>query len=342
MDNKRSLYIHAGFPKCASSSIQQAIYKNLKLLNQKGIFPLGSDLKIASKENMGIPLWPIEKLKQQHNNEGAVLSILRECSKVSSDGDLVVTAENLSDVRAPNLFFEADKEYNVKIVFYLKPQFEYISSAWKQWALKNGLELTRFSNDCMRLGRPSYREILFAWKQSLPKATISVRPLVKNHLHGENPSSDFLVFLGCHLDATRISNKHFNTSWDYSILHVLMRGHDQFFSGIHDNEFTENLESALTEKAKKINIDLFNFDSKMKIENCFRKENKSIIKEFCTVDDVDTLYNSYFVPRETGKVSYLELEEKDIAARCIDILMTCPSTQEVELLKKVARFLMEK
>jgi hypothetical protein len=42
------------------------------------------------------------------------------------------------------LFAGLDNQFEVWVIFYLRPQLQWIPSAWKQWGLKKGVPLSDF------------------------------------------------------------------------------------------------------------------------------------------------------------------------------------------------------
>jgi hypothetical protein len=200
-----------------------------------------------------------------------------------------------------------------------------------------GLDLPNFTEDCLRLGRPEYLRILQSWRELLPRASITVRPLIESCLVGGTPASDFFDQMGFQ-DVTEFDpNSRLNASMDYSILHVLMRGHDKIFSGIHDNAFVDKLEVALPDFAKQSNAELLSFDLKERIENHYREENIAILRDFCKISNVTEVYDQHFSAYRSEKSSYLEMNEVDIIDRCIMVLAQSDQTEEVEILTSISK-----
>jgi hypothetical protein len=91
------------------------------------------------------------------------------------------------------LFAGLDSEFEVSVIFYLRPQFQWIPSAWKQWDLKSGMSLSDFVSQCINTGRPWFKLGIDAWRRVLPSATLHVRFLIPELLTGGDPARDFFI-----------------------------------------------------------------------------------------------------------------------------------------------------
>ena len=332
---RSTLFIHAGFPKCASSTIQSAIVSNIAALNSDGLYPIGADLRLIHNQRDGLPLWALKNMIDRRQI-GIMRDIIKAGVEDAGGGNLVLTAENLADAWAPNLFVGCEEFVDIRVIFYFRPQFDYIPSAWKQWAIKNGRSLPDFAKHCLELNRPTYLKILSSWQSVLPNASIRVIPLVSSFLIGGSPISDFFSQIDFSGKGKFDADRRVNTSMDYSLLHVLMRGHAKLFNGTHDNIFLDKLESALPEYAKRLNAELLSFKMKKRIEQHFEEENMRILRQFCSIPDIHGFYNEHFLAGESETVPYHEMDKAIVVTRCIKILSESKQTEEVTALASIA------
>jgi len=91
------------------------------------------------------------------------------------------------------LFAGLDNEFEVDVIFYLRPQFQWIPSAWKQWELKRGMSLNDFVAHCINTGRPRFKLGIETWRPALPSAALHVRLLIPELLTGRDPAGDFFT-----------------------------------------------------------------------------------------------------------------------------------------------------
>ena len=135
------------------------------------------------------------------------------------------------------LFEGLDSQCDVSVIFYLRPQLQWIPSAWKQWDLKTGASLTDFVAQCVDTRTPAFKRDIESWKSTLPTANIHVRFLIPELLAGGNPAHDFLNLLGLSEKQYEFESEARNPSLDVSVLHVLSKN-PHLFSDVHDNNLT--------------------------------------------------------------------------------------------------------
>lgn len=317
--------IHAGFPKCGSSSIQYALGQNLELLEKHSIFLMGEELKIGrGGVHRGLPLWTLER-ELAVDTVGYRLTprVLEEIDHLAQEVEnptVVITSENLSQASMAQLFTGLDERLDVEVVFYLRPQFAWIPSAWKQWVLKAGEPLDRFVATCLKRRAPRQLASIEAWESTLPNARITVRLFFRELMHGGNPADDFFNLLGVSGGITRIDGP-INASIDYSLLHVMARSARDLFTGIHDNGVADALATALPAKYQKTNIAMLSNEMAARVTERFREENMTILGKYCGGYGVPAtkLYEDYFVP-EPEPIAYVDLDEIDVLCRCLGIL----------------------
>jgi hypothetical protein len=309
----RRIIIHAGFAKCGSASIQAALFRNFGKLQKDGISLLGKELRIArALADFEVPIWFLEQAKEKREHLTPRLS-------EGTDHVRVLSAENLANPQVAPLFAGLDSEFEVSVIFYLRPQFQWIPSAWKQWDLKSGMSLSDFVSQCINTGRPWFKLGIDAWRKVLPSATLHVRFLIPELLTGGHPARDFFHLIGLLPDRYDIGMEPTNPSLDCSILHVLAKN-PHLFSGIHDNRLMKALRLAVPKKFQSTNIQMLSPEEEAGIEERFRDENLSLLKTYCSAMDVDHIYHTYFRPRE-AKVTYSSMGEIDLIYRCLGIVL---------------------
>jgi len=317
----RRIIIHAGFAKCGSASIQAALFRNFGKLQKDGISLLGKELRITrALADFEVPIWFLEQAKEKREHLTPRLSEeIASVTTLATDYVRVLSAENLANPQMALLFAGLDSEFEVSVIFYLRPQFQWIPSAWKQWGLKSGMSLSDFVSQCIDTGRPWFKLGIDAWRRVLPSATLHVRFLIPELLTGGDPARDFFHLIGLSPDRYDIGIEPTNPSLDCSVLHVLSKN-PHLFSGIHDNRLMKGLRRALPKKFRSTNIQMLSPEEEARIEERFRDENLSLLKTYCSAIDVDHIYHTYFTPRE-AKVTYSSMGEIDLIYRCLGIVL---------------------
>jgi len=315
------IIIHAGFAKCGSSSIQAALIHNFARLQKDGVSLFGKELRIAhTSVDLGVPLWFLEHAKEK--GEPLAQRLSDEIASLRpGNGDRIgiLSAENLSRPEMAPLFAGLDSRLEVSLVFYLRPQLEWIPSAWKQWGLKRGLSLSDFVSHCIRTCRPPFKLSIDTWRSVLPAATVHVRFLIPELLIGRNPAGDFFDLIGLSQDRYAIGEEPRNPSLDFSILHVLSKN-PHLFSSIHDNKLMRRLMRALPAKFQSTNIQMLSREEGARIEESFRDENLWLLNTYCSGIDVDHIYRTYFMPQE-AEARYSSMTDLDLIYRCLGIIL---------------------
>ena len=315
------IIIHAGFAKCGSSSIQAALFHNFAKLQEDGFSLFDKELRIAqTSADLGVPLWFLEAAREKREPLAQRLSDEIASVRVAN-GDRVgiLSAENLARPQMAPLLAGLDQRLDVSLVFYLRPQLEWIPSAWKQWDLKKGLSLSDFVSHCIRIRRPPFKLGIETWRNALPAAKIHVRFLIPELLIGGNPARDFFELLGLSQDRYLIGEEPRNPSLDFSILHVLSKN-PHLFPGIHDNKLMKGLMRALPAKFQSANIQMLSSEEEARIEESFREENLWLLNTYCDRTDVDRIYRTYFTPREAA-TRYSSMTDLDLIYRCLGIIL---------------------
>ena len=269
---------------------------------------------------IGTAIWSVERARKKSANlmqrlGGEIAAI----SKRKEDHLAILSAENLANPGMAELFSGFDSQFEVSVIFYVRPQFQWIPSAWKQWGLKTGVALGDFVSQCIEDRTPSFRAGIESWKSALPAATLHVRFLIPELLTGGNPAQDFFNLLGLSKGEYEIENEARNPSLDVSVLHVLSKN-PHLFSDIHDNSLTRALTCALPKKFRLTNVQMLSAEQEARIEESFREENLWLLNTFCSGKDVDRIYQSYFTPRKTD-ARYSEMGDVDLIYRCLGIML---------------------
>ena len=318
----KRIVIHAGFGKCGNASIRAALFQNFRKLQKHNVLIFDKDLRIAhsAADLVGTPIWSVERARKKAENLTQRLGReLAAASRRKADYLAILSAENLSNPGMAELFTGLDSQFEVRVVFYVRPQLQWIPSAWKQWGLKTGIPLGDFVSQCVEAHRPSFRLGIESWESALPGTKLHVRFLVPELLRGGNPAQDFFHLLGLSQDEYDIENDPRNPSLDFSVLHVLSKN-PQLFSDVHDNSLMLALTRALPKKFRSTNIQMLSAEEEARIEECFRQENLWLLKTYCSGTDMDRIYRTYFTPQK-AEARYSDMTDVDLTYRCLGTIL---------------------
>jgi hypothetical protein len=316
------LIIHAGFAKCGSASIRTALFQNFPQLQRNRVFVFDKDLRIArtAADLIGTPIWWLEQARKRSENLASRLNReIAPLSKRKGDPLAILSAENLANPGMADLFAGVDRDYDVSVIFYVRPQLQWIPSAWKQWGLKQGASLSDFVGQCLEASTPAFRRDIESWKTALPDANIQVRFLIRQLLNGENPARDFFKFIGAPDSEYRFDTEVRNPSLDVSVLHVLSKN-PHLFSDIHDNRLMLALTRVIPKEFRSTNIEMLSAEEEGRIEEHFRDENKWLLNNYCSNPDLDEIYRRHFMSGNSP-ARYSDMTESQLIYRCLGILL---------------------
>jgi hypothetical protein len=316
------LVIHAGFAKCGSASIRTALFQNFRKLQKDNVFIFDKDLRIArtAADLIGTPIWSLEQAREKSENLTRRLRAeIESLLKRKGNHLAILSAENLANPGMAELLAGIDNQYDVSVVFYLRPQLQWIPSAWKQWGLKTGASLSDFVARCIESGTPAFKRDIKNWKSTLPAAGIHVRFLIPELLAGGDPAQDFFNLTGLSEKQYQFESEARNPSLDVSVLHVLSKN-PHLFSNVHDNRLMLALTRSLPKEFRSTNVEMLSPEQEARIEGCFRDENLCLLKAHCRNADVDRIYRMHFTPCKAA-ARYSDMTESELIYRCLGIIL---------------------
>lgn len=316
------LLIHAGFAKCGSASIRTALFQNFRKLQKDSVFVFDKDLRLArtAADLIGTPIWCLEQARKHSENLTRRLSAeIAPLLKRKGQHLAILSAENLANPGMAKLFAGLDTQFEVSVIFYLRPQLQWIPSAWKQWSLKTGVPLSDFVCQCVDARTPGFRQGIENWRATLPAANVHVRFFIPQLLAGGNPAQDFFNLLGLSESEYEFESEVRNPSLDVSVLHVLSKN-PHLFSDVHDNRLMLGLTRTLSKQFRSTNIQMLSAEEEARVEECFRDENLWLLKTYCSGIDIDRIYQAHFMPQQ-AEARYSNMTDIDLLYRCLGIIM---------------------
>jgi len=243
----KKLFIHIGYPKCGSSSIQTFLLHNYEALKGKGIGICDSQMNLGDKRSKYAASVPFFKALREENFEVSskkLSAVLLKFSKLLEEKNLdtlILSAENLSDPFLPELFKGVEKIFDTRVICYIRRHDDWLLSSWKQWNLKRGFSLDGHIRAKCKT-KALYKSVLEAWEKVIDRENIEVGMLHPQNLKESDLLSDFCYKIGISIhDMERVEDK--NPSFDYDLLRVL-ENCTFLFDSAHDTSLYEYLSNS--------------------------------------------------------------------------------------------------
>ncbi|MDQ2092274.1 hypothetical protein [Marimonas arenosa] len=199
---RRKLFIHVGAGKTGTSALQDFFFANEERLAQKGVvFPKHG----RSPNKISIAHHPLAwRGRFRLGEEADVLALWREIAALEQPR-LVVSSEffhgKVTDPDGP-AFFEKLKEMfhdtDIRIVFYLRRQSQWLQSAYAQW-VKNNLQSRTFQKFVRSFAHNPVDQV-FAYAEVFGSEAMIVRPFERGQFAGGSIQRDFCAAIGINWD----------------------------------------------------------------------------------------------------------------------------------------------
>ena len=200
--NKKTIYIHSGTAKTATTSIQHFLSINHQnLIKRKIFYPLVGRTcpKKIRYVNGSI-------LMSESNNE--LRNILKDFNENSQLDSILLSEESLfhyfrgslDDANYPvpllqkiQLLKDYQDQYNLKIIIYLRNSFDYICGTWQEHIRAGGIKTLDFFIENFQYDK--LLQNIFEISNIIGKQNIIIRPFEKEQFINQDIISDFLSIL---------------------------------------------------------------------------------------------------------------------------------------------------
>ena len=240
-----TLYVHIGHSKTGSTTIQQALRDNIDALRNRGLLVADRNLDFPEEGTpVGHPLEFFERLQKAAPERARAeissrLDALRHRLAAGRYRGAVISSENLS--QSASLFVNVTDKFDLHAIYYVRRQDAWIESAWKQWGIKEGLDIGEYAKVATGSGRPDFLTAARDWKGVTTRIHVAPLDGIPDLV------GDFWSVLGL-ADSPPPAASRSNTTFDWSILDLLSKN-AHLFSDVSDNGVFETLENLLPEGA---------------------------------------------------------------------------------------------
>jgi len=297
------LIVHPGHYKCGSSTIQNFLSVNLDTLEEMGIGIVNQDLNIGKPVNKS---WSkpdnyFERMIFENNKLGDFqerLLNLKQAADNSKYHTIILTEERLSDRRTlyGSLTLHsaiADVFENIKVIYYMRRQDDFILSAWQQWGHKEQKTLLEYTNILLENGMANFLQNIKKFKEFYGTNNIEVSLLNRITLIKGDLMTDFLSRIGIE-DTPERFQKVDNSNKGINIQYCdILRRTPGWYQNVTDNSVRKMLETYC------LNSRDILFDRKKSMEfykicneimEYYLADNKELYKQYFKSYDFDILF----------------------------------------------------
>jgi hypothetical protein len=198
------------------------------------------------------------------------------------------------------MFAPALGQFDVRLVYYIRRQDDWLISAWKQWGVKAGKRLDDFCLEGTRTRYPAFTVCLQRWEKHA--ASVQVKPLHKSALFAGSVTEDFARALGLPREGLEHPGVS-NASFDASVLEVLWRN-PFLFQHRDDDRMFRFLEAFLSKEIEPLRTQL-SPETQTQLRSFFEAENRALHARHFADTDFDTVFGP---ARPTGMKPPCEME----------------------------------
>lgn len=280
--DRPQVILHIGGAKCGSSAIQAYLARNAAVLAARGVGVPGTQLDFRSPVT-GEQIWFFEDAVATGDLAGMGGRMVRLLDEAAARGlpRLVVSAENLCNHAALAAALAGSLAgADVRIIFYVRRQDDFLISSWQQWNLKRYATVESFLTD--RAGLDArWLTVILPWADAFGDACITVRPFVRARLANGDVIDDFFRVTGIPQDGTTPLECNANPSFDEALARLAHRVRD-VFDGPHDNRFYDVMARLLGEAALKKGSasSLLDLETRRAILSLYDEENAALKARF--------------------------------------------------------------
>ena len=194
------LILHPGHSKCGSSSIQQFLYDNKKVLLANGyaIPDLNLHFQFEKKADFSTSRPAVGYLALANKNKELprlktrLLAAIKNGKKAGIH-TFIISAENLGGpIRTELNQTIANCFKTTKVIYYLRRQDDFLLSAWQQWGFKMGKTLEEYCNKSLERKDPNYLKITQLLESTYGKTVLEVVPFNREVFYENDLILDFM------------------------------------------------------------------------------------------------------------------------------------------------------
>lgn len=177
------MIIHSGMHKTGSSSIQDSLFLNNKVLGQHNmIYP---EIGLSFDEEVGHRHLHLSNLlKKHHYSKQKLIEVIEEL-KALSQNDIIISHEDLFRLDiAPEALKLLAESFDVHLLLFVKDPVLYFNDKYKEWIRRQSCTLEPAEFILQHFEYLQIDRILPMWEEAIGKANIHVSEFNSNKLSG--------------------------------------------------------------------------------------------------------------------------------------------------------------
>lgn len=196
------LLLHIGGPKCGSSALQRYFFHGRRGLAGQGIHYIDQEFGIDPDRAISHNQMMIRLARAAAS--GLLQTRFAALADRGPGQTYLLSSEVLTTEarHAAEALRGMDRLFAVRIVQYVRPQVEFLKSAWQQWGL--GLSFATWVDQALTEERANWAQSQSFWREALPEAEIITRLYARDRMPGGDVVDDFCSAFGW----TRIDTPH--------------------------------------------------------------------------------------------------------------------------------------
>lgn len=280
------LYIHIGFPKCGSTTLQDFLVQVQDNLRNHSMVVVDQNLRhpgdARATHVAQFRLWKmLDSPGAPEEIHDALLDIAKDMQERGTKS-AVFSGEQLGNhAEHAEYFRPALALFDVKVIAYVRAQETWLPSAWKQFGVREGNTLEEHLDNAPRSFVPGFLRKLNAWAAVFGTNNVYVNTLSRDTLYESDLVADF-----CHAldlpDTFAKNNKpkgSANVTFDNHILMVLLQAH-KILDGGGTGSIYSFLDRYLPPAAFKAGRNALPNEKALQLREEFRLENNEIVDKF--------------------------------------------------------------
>ncbi|MFY0659611.1 MAG: hypothetical protein JXR15_03895 [Shimia sp.] len=280
------LYIHIGFPKCGSTTLQDFLVQVQDNLRNHSMVVVDQNLSHPGKSRAAhvaqFKLWKmLDSSGASDEIHDALLNIADAMQKHGTQS-AVFSGEQLGNfAEHAEYFLPARALFDVKVIAYVRSQETWLPSAWKQFGVREGKSLEEHLDGATRSYVPGFLRKLNAWAAVFGTENVYVNTLSRSSLYKGDLVADFCRALDLP-DTFAQNNKpngSANVTFDNHILLVLLQAH-KILEGGGTGSIYSFLDRYLPPAAFETGRNALPNEKALQLREEYRVENEEIVETF--------------------------------------------------------------
>ena len=298
--------LHAGMNKTGSSSIQQWLGINTKLLSERFNLTVlrACVTNDDESEQFKCNLVPVDIEENSSNDSNQFVQIYNKVDKndrltianglaekvyeyLDSGADVIISAESFYNLLAHlnadfvNALIKISSGHEVLVTYYVRPQHSALEAAWCQWGFRSNHAPSKFLYNYQK--SLDYHLVYKNLKRAMPEIHFHVRPYRVDMLDSGNVIDDFVK------NILRIENEEglegdvwINKGIPLEVANILAAiPNEKLWSSPHDNKNLNKIKSIINSHKYTMteDIELSRKIMKNYCYNKFEESNKKLIEE---------------------------------------------------------------